>query len=155
MPAKLLVLRGRHVGNEFVLDGRAVFDVGSSPGAEGFRLDEPGVAATHCRIFREDTRFSVFDLCGQGILVNDKKVARGVLQDRDEIAIGSATLQFLSAPASTQGKRSPVARLPFARLKLTSPPPEPWSSRSNARFPRSRNDPWRTLPASAFGVVSK
>jgi len=44
MPAKLTVLRGKRVGAELALDGKAVFDLGSASTAV-FQFDDSGVAA--------------------------------------------------------------------------------------------------------------
>jgi pSer/pThr/pTyr-binding forkhead associated (FHA) protein len=93
MPAKLTVLRGKRVGAEFSLDGKTVFDVGSAA-TSVVRFDEPGVAANHCRIFREDHKFTIFDLCGLGVSVNGNRVARSVLRHGDEITVGQVRLRF-------------------------------------------------------------
>ena len=58
MPAKLTVVGGPKRGTELPLDGKAVFDIGASPGPAGFTLEGAGVAATHIRIFREDDKFT-------------------------------------------------------------------------------------------------
>src|SRR4051812_10841801 len=93
MPAKLTVLRGKQLGTELPLDGKAVFDVGSSANA-AIRFDEAGVAANHCRIFREEKKFTIFDLCGLGVSVNGQRIARSVLKHGDEIGIGQIKFRF-------------------------------------------------------------
>src|SRR5947209_12924133 len=42
----------------------------------------------HCRIFREDGKYTIFDLCGLGVTVNGNRVARGALESGDEITVG-------------------------------------------------------------------
>ncbi len=102
MPAKLTVTRGKRMGAEFALEGKAVFDLGSASSAL-LRFDEPGVAANHCRIFREEKRFTIFDLCGLGVAVNGQRVARSELKHGDEIVIGQVKFRFDDPQAAGSG----------------------------------------------------
>src|SRR5277367_2771662 len=102
MPAKLTVVRGKRMGAELSLDGKAVFDLGSASTAV-LRFDEPGVAANHCRIFREEKKFTIFDLCGLGVTVNGQRVARSALKSGDEIGVGQIKLRFEDGPLASGG----------------------------------------------------
>ncbi|MEZ0230938.1 MAG: FHA domain-containing protein, partial [Planctomycetota bacterium] len=107
MPAKLTVQQGRQAGTELTLEGKAVFDIGSAPGAAGFKLEGAGIAANHIRIFREEKKFTLFDLNGQGVTVNGQKIQKPtVLSEGDEIGVGTVSLKFASVAGSGAAPRS-------------------------------------------------
>ncbi|HZU95481.1 MAG TPA: FHA domain-containing protein [Planctomycetota bacterium] len=100
MPAKLTFVRGKQTGTELTLDGRSVFDLGSSPGPAGFKVEGTGIAPNHMRIFREDKKFTVFDLSGKGVTLNGKRISSmAPLSDGDEIEIGGVAFKFEGADA--------------------------------------------------------
>jgi pSer/pThr/pTyr-binding forkhead associated (FHA) protein len=95
MPAKLTFVRGKQTGTELTLDGKSVFDLGSSPGPAGFKVEGTGIAPNHMRIFREDKKFTVFDLSGKGVTLNGKRISSmAPLNDGDEIEIGGVAFKF-------------------------------------------------------------
>jgi pSer/pThr/pTyr-binding forkhead associated (FHA) protein len=95
LTAKLIVAGGPAGGQEFALSGRIIFNVGSDPSATVF-LDDPKVAPNHCRLYKEDSRFTLFDVSGLGMTVNGKRVVKAVLQPGDRIQLGDSELDFSS-----------------------------------------------------------
>ena len=75
--AKSPITIGREQGNDIVLDSMMV-------------------SRYHAKIFQDSSGYCVEDLdSGNGILVNDKKVTKGILKNRDEILVGSHTFVFV------------------------------------------------------------
>lgn len=104
--AKLVVIDGPDRAKEFALTGRIIFNIGSDPQAS-VALSDGQVAGSHCRLYKEGDCFTLFDVSGQGLLVNGKRVVKAVLADGDVIRVGSSDLCFTSAgllrAASGQG----------------------------------------------------
>ena len=82
-------------GEVFYLTRKFVFDVGRSIGCD-ICLSDPRVAMCHCRIYRHEDKYILYDLGTQeGTYVNSKPVSQGVLlKDGDLIRVGPYTLQF-------------------------------------------------------------
>ncbi len=75
--AKSPITIGREQGNDIVLDSMMV-------------------SRYHAKIFQDSGGYCVEDLdSGNGILLNDKKVTKGLLKNRDEILVGSHTFVFV------------------------------------------------------------
>jgi pSer/pThr/pTyr-binding forkhead associated (FHA) protein len=59
-------------------------------------LDSMMVSRYHAKIFQDSRGYCVEDLgSGNGVLVNDKKVTKGLLKNRDEILVGNHVLVFV------------------------------------------------------------
>ena len=107
MSAQLVVTRGRKKGAAFPLDSRTIFDIGSS-GDAAIHLDDVGVGDQHCRLYRENGQYTIFDLSGAGIRVNGKVVQKATLGESDAIGIGNAELRF-TASGNSKAKAPSMA----------------------------------------------
>lgn len=96
MTARLLVTAGPNRGAQFQLTDRIIFNIGSDRSSTVF-LDDPKVSPNHCRLYKEDLKFTLFDVSGKGLAVNGKKVVKAVLAENDIIRIGDSELRFSSA----------------------------------------------------------
>ncbi len=108
MTPKLIVTAGPSRGAQFPLTDRIIFNIGSDRSSTVF-LDDPKVSPNHCRLYREDTKFTLFDVSGRGIAVNGKKVVKAVLSDNDVIRIGESELRFTLAADAPAGVVAPAA----------------------------------------------
>jgi len=75
--------------------------IGREPNSD-IVIDDILVSRHHAKVFQHDHCYYVEDLdSGNGILVNDNKITKKVLQDLDDISIGKYTLTFKRANPST------------------------------------------------------
>ena len=66
--------------------------IGRNPNCD-IHIDNLGVSKRHARIFKQDGEYVVEDLNStNGTYVNDKRVARAIINDHDEIHIGKHSL---------------------------------------------------------------
>jgi hypothetical protein len=71
--------------------------------ASDIRLHLPDVSRRHCRFLFSDGRWQVLDLHStNGVLVNDVRVDRAVLRQRDLVRIGSYTFEVKLCQESPQ-----------------------------------------------------
>lgn len=102
MPAQLVVVEGVHRGQEYSLEGKLLFDIGTG-GRADIAFSDPEAAAVHCKLYRENDAFSVFDVSGRGFMVNGQRTVKAVLQDGDVMGIGTHSFKFL-APKEKQSE---------------------------------------------------
>ena len=97
-PAKLVVLTGKLEGREIELPRSVI--IGRAPGLK-IRLADSKVSREHAKIYRQGADFYVVDLNSRnGTLVNDAKVTKRILRDRDEVLIGNTRFRFSRPPAA-------------------------------------------------------
>ncbi len=139
MAVRLVVTEGKHTGQEFVLEDRGSYELGSGPRLP-ISIDDSQVAAVHCRILKtKDDRFAIRDVSGRGVFVNDKKVIHTWLDDEDLIRVGATCLQFV--------KSLPGWAVPSPLV----PPPRPAEPRPSDIPPR----PARSAAAPPHHGVSR
>ncbi len=92
---KLICVEGPSKGKEFPLQGKLIFDVGTSAAAD-VAFDDVAAAALHCKIYREGKVFNIFDLSGQGFKVNGKSSVKSALDNGDVVKIGSQSFKFVT-----------------------------------------------------------
>jgi len=95
----LLVLRGKNIGEEFVLDRRAM-TIGRTPENDIF-INDPKVSRRHARILVDQSQGEVLPKCvivdlgsTNGIRVNDRKVKEAELSEGDKVSFGDTILRF-------------------------------------------------------------
>lgn len=104
-PPRVIVMTGKQQGRYVELsDIYNEIVVGRSPNC-GLVLDEDNISREHCLIRRDWNGVSVRDLNSRnGVQVNEVKIEKNVevrLNDRDELKLGTAVLQF-SDPAGAE-----------------------------------------------------
>lgn len=99
MTAKLFVTAGPSHGAEFQLTDRIIFNIGSDRASTVY-LEDPKVSPNHCRLYKEDAKFTLFDVSGKGLMVNGKRVVKAVLAENDVISIGDSELRFTTLAAA-------------------------------------------------------
>lgn len=73
---------------------KAEITIGRNP-ANDIHIDNLGVSKQHAKIVKQDGGYVVEDLNStNGTFINDKRVARAVLNNNDEIHIGKHSLQI-------------------------------------------------------------
>ncbi len=106
MAPKLHVAEGKSGGTELLLQGKAIFEVGSGPKAD-LVLDDKEVAAIHLKLYCSGAELSAFDVSGQGFLHNGKRALKAAVVDGDRIQLGAHVLKLsTSAPAATPAPAS-------------------------------------------------
>src|SRR5215470_12866849 len=92
--AVIIVLYGPHLGRRFAL-GAAETIIGRAPDI-GISLDTDSVSRRHARLYATEVGVVLEDLGStNGSYVNDRPVERAVLNDGDQIRLGSVILKFL------------------------------------------------------------
>src|SRR3954467_4605419 len=99
MTAKLIVTAGANRGAQFTLADRIIFNIGSDRGSTVY-IDDAKVSPNHCRLYKEDSNFTLFDVSGKGLAVNGKKVVKAVLAEGDVVQIGDTEIRFTTSDAS-------------------------------------------------------
>jgi pSer/pThr/pTyr-binding forkhead associated (FHA) protein len=118
MTPRLQVTEGKRVGSELLLQGKAIFEVGSGKSAD-LQLDDDAVAPVHFKIYCASTEYSVFDASGQGFLHNGKRSLKAAVLDGDHIQVGSHVLRLSTGspvPATPAPATPPPASI--ARCEL-------------------------------------
>jgi hypothetical protein len=102
--------RDEFLGSELFSESSIL--IGGSPSAD-LQLDDPGVAAKHALIFHENGKIIIKTLSNRHrTLVNDRAVARAVIDARDKIQVGGHELRVaLVAPRSRPTAPAPIAEL--------------------------------------------
>lgn len=78
-------------------------------------IDNLSVSRYHVKIQKEEDDYIVEDLdSGNGSLLNDKKLTRDTLRDRDEISVGKHTIIFLNTEENDIVQGEEVAEMPLA-----------------------------------------
>ena len=73
---------------------KAEITIGRNPGND-IPIDNLGVSKQHAKIIKHDGGYVVEDLNStNGTFINDKRVARAVLNNNDEVHIGKHSLQI-------------------------------------------------------------
>jgi pSer/pThr/pTyr-binding forkhead associated (FHA) protein len=106
-----------------VLDAEAALPPGMFLGRDAscdFVVPDNRVSGRHLRVIPQATGLLIMDLgSANGVTVNDRPVARAVVQPSDKVCLGSLTLNLFSLVASRSAR--PAAAPPPA------PPPPAWS----------------------------
>jgi pSer/pThr/pTyr-binding forkhead associated (FHA) protein len=113
MTAKLIVTAGANRGAQFPLTDRIIFNIGSDRGSTVF-LDDAKVSPNHCRLYKEDSKFTLFDVSGKGLTVNGKKVVKAVLAEGDVVQIGDTEIRFSTSDALQQAYANAAGASPAA-----------------------------------------
>jgi 3-deoxy-7-phosphoheptulonate synthase len=89
----LIVLRGKSVGELHALEHHNEILIGRGSEAD-LHIDEKSVSRLHAKVCRlEDSHFAIEDLhSANGTRLNGKRIARSMLEDGDQIAIGVNTV---------------------------------------------------------------
>lgn len=142
MAVRLVVTEGKHTGQEFVLEDRGSYELGSGPRLP-ISIDDSQVAAVHCRILKtKDDRFAIRDVSGRGVFVNDKKVIHTWLDDEDLIRVGATCLQFVK---SLPGWAEPLPLRP--RRAVRPQPSDPNLGADDFHLPLNALHEARHVPA--------
>jgi pSer/pThr/pTyr-binding forkhead associated (FHA) protein len=150
MTAKLIVTAGPNRGAQFPLTDRIIFNIGSDRSSTVY-LDDPKVSPNHCRLYREDTKFTLFDVSGKGIAVNGKKVVKAVLAESDVISIGDSELRFTMAEVAPPAPyTAPPAALPPPAPAAWQPAPAPMAPPFAAHSPMASPAPPPMAPPAAM-----
>ena len=73
---------------------KAEITIGRNPGNDIY-IDNLGVSKQHAKIVRDDGKYVIEDLNStNGTFIKDKRVARAVLNNNDEVQIGKHSLQI-------------------------------------------------------------
>lgn len=73
---------------------KAEITIGRNPGND-IHIDNLGVSKQHAKIIKQDGAYVIEDLNStNGTFINEKRVARAVLNDNDEIHIGKHSLKI-------------------------------------------------------------
>ncbi len=92
MEASLLLIEGELDEHEFILGENT--SIGRSP-SNDIVLKETRISRQHATINLRDGKYVIVDLkSSNGVLINNKKVEEGALQDGDQIQVGSFKFQF-------------------------------------------------------------
>lgn len=114
---KIIVTEGKAAGKEFQLNNRVVFEIGRAA-SSNIEIPDTGVAMNHCRIYKEETTFTLYDLnTTKGTFINGEKITKEVLSDGDTIQIGPVVMIFRSPEA---------AEAPAAPKAAEDVEPPPW-----------------------------
>lgn len=96
---KIVVTEGKAAGKEFQLNKRVVFEIGRAA-SSNIEIPDTGVAMNHCRIYKEQGTFTLYDLnTTKGTFINGEKITKEVLSDGDTIQIGPVLMVFRSPEA--------------------------------------------------------
>lgn len=89
----LLMISGTQIGRSFSMEGKSEFRMGRAPHCE-LPLEDDLVSREHCKVvFHPDGRAELLDLQStNGTLLNGRKVDRAILQEGDQIQVGSTTI---------------------------------------------------------------
>lgn len=91
---KIVVTEGKAAGKEFKLSDRAVFEIGRAA-SSNIEIPDTGVAMNHCRIYKEQGTFTLYDLnTNKGTFINGERITKDVLADGDTIQIGPVLMIF-------------------------------------------------------------
>lgn len=92
---RLVVVDGKAKGTQVRLEERPSFAVGSSSQAD-LRLDDPGIADVHVKVYPEGEGFLAFDVSSKGFVCNGSRTQRALLGVGDTLQLGSHILRVLS-----------------------------------------------------------
>lgn len=91
---QIVILEGTGAGTNYTLDKRHIFEVGRAASSV-IRLDDNSVAMNHCRIYREEGVYTLYDLnSGIGTLINGQKIEQQELKTGDKVKIGNVLMHF-------------------------------------------------------------
>ena len=78
--------------------------IGRNPGND-IHIDNLGVSKQHAKIFKQDGNYVIEDLNStNGTFINNKRIAKAILSDNDEVHIGKHSLKI---SVQSQSKASP------------------------------------------------
>lgn len=90
----LKVIKGSLSGKEFIIYEKETI-IGSSPDCNIVLFKDALVSPQHCVIKNENNKYIAFDLNSKnGTYVNNQRISNMILQDSDNITIGSTTFRF-------------------------------------------------------------
>jgi predicted component of type VI protein secretion system len=74
--------------------------IGRNPGND-IHIDNLGVSKQHAKIFKQEGAYVIEDLNStNGTFINNKRVAKAILNDKDEVHIGKHSLKISFQPQS-------------------------------------------------------
>lgn len=123
--AFLRFVRGPLKGRVYVLSDLSVFDIGRGDGCQ-VKLDDPGVAMNHARIYRKGETWTFFDLnTEQGSQVNDIPLEKRELEGGEIIKLGATEMQFTFTPPGKTPAPAPESAPPaVAPAPQVATPPQ-------------------------------
>ncbi len=127
MAARLIVTAGANRGAQFPLADRIIFNIGSDRSST-VCLEDPKISPNHCRLYKEDSKFTLFDVSGKGLLVNGKKVVKAILQEGDVITLGDSELRFAAGDDAAHAPHGGGAAPGYA------PPPPAYGAPPQAAY---------------------
>ena len=102
----IVVTEGKSAGKEFKLNDRAVFEIGRAA-SSNIEIPDAGVAMNHCRIYREQGVFTLYDLnTTKGTYINGDRITKDTLKDGDTIQIGPVLMIFQNPDAPSVERES-------------------------------------------------
>jgi pSer/pThr/pTyr-binding forkhead associated (FHA) protein len=116
---RLVVVEGKAKGKQVRLEERPSFVVGSSAEAD-VRLEDPGVADVHLKVYPEGDGYLAFDISSQGFVCNGSRTQRALIGVGDTLELGSHVLRVLSDAVEVPKnapKAAPAAPSPAALAK--------------------------------------
>ena len=89
-----ILLKFKNAEIKTIETDKAEITIGRNPGND-IHIDNLGVSKQHAKIVKQDGGYVVEDLNStNGTFINDKRVARAVLNNNDELHIGKHSLQI-------------------------------------------------------------
>jgi pSer/pThr/pTyr-binding forkhead associated (FHA) protein len=81
---------------------KAEITIGRNPGND-IHIDNLGVSKQHAKISKQDGAYVIEDLNStNGTFINNKRVAKAILNDNDEVHIGKHSLKISFQPQSKE-----------------------------------------------------
>lgn len=105
---RLVVVEGKAKGKQVRLEERPSFVVGSSAQAD-VRLEDPGIADVHLKVYPEGDGYLAFDVSSQGFVCNGSRTQRALIGVGDTLELGSHVLRVLSDAAEVPKAASKAA----------------------------------------------
>lgn len=93
--AKLVVVKGLHIGQEYIWHPKSELITIGRGGKNDFKLQDEAVSRHHATILSDNGQLVIKDAgSSYGVLVNNKRVERKALENGDEIGLGNELLVF-------------------------------------------------------------
>jgi pSer/pThr/pTyr-binding forkhead associated (FHA) protein len=115
----MLTIRLRFKNSEIktIETDKGEITIGRNPGND-IHIDNLGVSKQHARISKQDGAYVIEDLNStNGTFINNKRIAKAILNDSDEVHIGKHSLKISVQP---QSKASPDQDFGDKTIVLTS-----------------------------------
>ena len=115
----MLTIRLRFKNSEIktIETDKGEITIGRNPGND-IHIDNLGVSKQHAKISKQDSAYVIEDLNStNGTFINNKRIAKAILNDSDEVHIGKHSLKISVQP---QSKASPDQDFGDKTIVLTS-----------------------------------